>query len=577
MRFAVAVVALLAQSSKPSVEAAPFLKKKHITRGRQEYARRKALEFSITPAVQECDPTSAESALACPTDTYCVSVQKESTLGGVCSRLPPGLLINTEHASQLQECNPTSPHPDIGILSCGDEQLCVQASTSSLGGLCVLSTVINTSNSLGGDMNEYPDANFDLEEDETINTRGYYYCDPASPYYGFLDCDCSGFDVATQEGSFVCSYSYCFGVLSECCEQTCADIQLTYVSHGNDAHTYETCYDFTTPYRQTFCYGQTIGSDFSACFGSFNGQACESCQISSDAECMSFACSPVGMEEPFCVEDFYPPVLTSCYAECSTCGVCPHETVVPNPDTHLGFSNFTCGYVDYLGHLGMWGGPKQEECINVRTVAQETCCVPTTTAEEETTSPPVLETTAPTTILTTPESEPQETTMPETTVPPTDATTTLAPQVETVPPSVVADPTAAPVPMMTPAPTEASRVIPPPPLQEGPATCSIRIQTAKCEGLLKVHADVIPCSCQNQCITFINNEFEKCDAGTSIAGSGSIVAGCTFDMAFDNAEAEVECQGSTTIVSSRGASAATTTLSATGLFLVLAAGSWSLW
>jgi hypothetical protein len=497
-----------------ALHANPFLKKTRRNVAPKEYARRKAVEFSILPSGEECDPTSAESTLSCPSETYCLPVKdKFNRLGGMCTEIPPGILINVDAPNTYHACDPDSSDPDVGVLSCAEDHLCVTFSTSRQGGVCVPLAIFN------GALNTAMDGK--PPETDGPQKRGFFYCDPSSPYFGFLDCDCTGFNITTQEGSFVCSSSYCFGDLSECCGETCADITLTYAG-STESFTYETCYAFKHPYPQTFCYGQTIGGGSSSCFASFNNESCGSCQIY-NSTCSRFSCDAAGFLGEVCIQDFYPPILTSCFAACSTCHICPHNPnqAVANEETLVGISDFTCGYVNYLGTTGTWGGPEDSECLNVQKVAMATCCEGITTSP-----PPTIETTAPTTtvpplVIEPPEQEPS---IPDATSPPIEV------------PSAATLATAAPVQATTIPPIATGKEdvgFPfPAPTQEH--ICKIRIETSKCKELVMANSEVIPCGCENQCITFIDDKFDKCDGGSSISGMGSIVAGCTFGMAFVN-------------------------------------------
>lgn len=493
------------EDKKYSIQANDSKSNSLLGRARTRYTNR------MKDSPVECDPKSSDAdvgALSCESNKQCVP-DKLSKRGGYCIEISPVDLPNIhkiENEPRL-ECDPMSPEADVGLLSCGFDSICVADPSAQMGGVCVKRVAM-------------PEMARRLEQTEGASPgRAFTYCDKSSSYYGMLNCDCSGMDLNTGVGSFSCRYDYCFGAASECCSETCAAITMTYSSDGQGSYTDEICYTFETPYVQSFCFGRHTNKEEEStdCFGSFNGNDCNSC-VAQSSGCTRFDCGNTGLgNDYFCVEDFYPPILTSCYAECSTCSICPgvtEQSAIVNEKAFMSFTNFTCGYVDYLGGLGFWGGSQNDTCIGIRDVAARDCCVA----------------------------------MPDGTVSskPTLAPTKLDPvPAATTDPTIVSTsaPVESPTEMIMPtAGSDVSPAIPPTwldfssgsnnsPSETPGTTCGIRIQTSKCKELLRAHKGVIPCSCEDKCITFIDEKFEKCDAGTSIAGSGSIVAGCTFQMA----------------------------------------------
>jgi len=405
------------------------------------------------------------------------SLFKKFPLDAVRSNLLAKRTILKNQKQNHIECDPTSADPDVGILSCPpDKSFCLEDPASDHGGVCVAAGATRR-----------------MATHARPPLKRSVYCDPSSPYFGVLNCDCSGFNLETNKGTFKCtSDSYCFGAVAECCGNTCADITMTYSSTGPYSYNYETCYSFQTPYKQSFCYGQHVDRNNATqnCFGSFNGQTCDSCVMASE-NCTLFDCSTSGLEGGFCLEEFYPPVLTNCYAECSTCTICPssHNRSVANPNAVLGFTDLTCGYVEFLGGTGFWGGSTNQTCLNVKNAVQKTCCESGGNAQGGNAS------NAPAPTWTGNQETPAPTVMPA-------APSTFKPSEYSNNPGNV------------------STMV----------TCNIRIQTSKCAELLTAHSGVIPCYCHDKCISFVDNEFQKCDSGNNIAGSGILVAGCTFDM-----------------------------------------------
>jgi hypothetical protein len=292
-----------------------------------------------------------------------------------------GSLKNKERSN---ECDPkyADIDADTGILSCGKDELCMQDASSSIGGFCMKNSSTRTDAGTTSTETTRHLAGGD------IGSRGYVYCDTRSPYYGMMDCNCDNFDLEANAGSFQCSYEYCFGGVSECCADTCANITLSYTSDGGEGgYSDETCYNFKSPYEQSFCYGHSRNEvdGMSSCFGSFNGASCDSCNFDS-VYCTMFDCANTGLgiEEEFCVEDFYPPVLTHCYADCVSCSICPDNPgrAVTNPDLTAGFVDFTCDHLNYLGSTGFWGDAGNETCTNLVDAVKVDCCTPQPEAPE---------------------------------------------------------------------------------------------------------------------------------------------------------------------------------------------------
>lgn len=112
---------------------------------------------------------------------------------------------------------------------------------------------------------------------------------------------------------------------------------------------------------------------------------CESCTV--DGGSMNYTTGTgmfncgntgVGINEEFGVDDFYPPILTTCYADCYTCSLCPDNQArsVANPALSIGFAGLTCGDLDYLGSIGYWGSAQNETCTDLIDAVNADCCTP---------------------------------------------------------------------------------------------------------------------------------------------------------------------------------------------------------
>jgi hypothetical protein len=231
------------------------------------------------------------------------------------------------------ECDPASSDADVGLLSCGMGNYCMESQDSKLGGFCV----------------ESPMA-FDRDLQDEPDVLPAQYCNESSPVFGDFECDCDEFDVANNTGTLSCDVevNYCFEAYG--CDDTCANANFTYSTDG-ESFSYTACFDFFSPYEQKFCYYITSSAlGITDCEISLNNELCTSCSTSSplDPECGQFDCENVGMgsSENSCEYSFYPPIVYDCFAGGNniTCNVCLSSDDPLFPDASLG--NYTCGELD---------------------------------------------------------------------------------------------------------------------------------------------------------------------------------------------------------------------------------------
>ena len=158
-----------------------------------------------------CDPRSTDAdigILSCGQDYTC-EPSITSYLGGVCTPLQSpnhpahlesilprkrGPLANhlpsvpSTRGGKVVQCDPTSS--DVGILDCGEGQICQHDETSRLGGFCVDTTTS------------------DNRRLAPYYLGGYLYlCTLPEDYYEGISCDCSGLNNATGAGTITCSLS----------------------------------------------------------------------------------------------------------------------------------------------------------------------------------------------------------------------------------------------------------------------------------------------------------------------------------------------------------------------------------
>jgi hypothetical protein len=100
-----------------------------------------------------------------------------------------------------------------------------------------------------------------------------YVCDPSSEEYGtYGDCDCTNFDNAAQQGTFVCTTvndEYCFA------PGYCGSYTLTGAIE-NDFESYQYCFQLITPAPTEICYGVDTTP---GCTLSVAGVECTSCTL----------------------------------------------------------------------------------------------------------------------------------------------------------------------------------------------------------------------------------------------------------------------------------------------------------
>ena len=177
-----------------------------------------------------------------------------------------GVLYNEksfqENEDRTKECDPSSEDPDIGILSCGENQHCMATKHSNLGGFCATaadSRELAISSKLPAILHSLPCVSSVL------------------PY----TCDCSNFSTTTLSGSFNCVYQsyHCKG-----CPEYCGSVNFTLrFEAGANLTEYTTCYDLKKPYDLTFCVSHFSGAR--GCIMKANETLCNICIYGSSFDC----------------------------------------------------------------------------------------------------------------------------------------------------------------------------------------------------------------------------------------------------------------------------------------------------
>jgi hypothetical protein len=221
-----------------------------------------------------------------------------------------GILKNILASQQQEEgtfeCDPTlSNDADVGLLSCGMDKYCMASQTSDLGGFCVEESPIDF------------DRQRWLQGSNNPSSLSQYHCNSTSPKNSGENCTCDEFDLSTNVGTFSCfNANYCFDEYG--CGDTCANVGLTYTTTAADEEGFTTasseiilCYDFFSPYEQSFCFDVLNG-----CGVSLDGVTCTSCSVSDPCE---WDCENVGMGSSSstgtaltCPPYIEPPILHDC-------------------------------------------------------------------------------------------------------------------------------------------------------------------------------------------------------------------------------------------------------------------------
>jgi hypothetical protein len=226
------------------------------------------------------------------------------------------------------ECDPASSDADVGLLSCGMGNYCMESQGSNLGGFCVESPMAFDRDLQDGISENYTEP--------CLCVPPAQYCNESSPYFDYFECDCDEFDVENNTGTLTCKVyeNYCFGKYG--CNDTCGNANVT-VSIDGESYSYSTCYDFFTPYEQKFCYYYSSALDITECAISVDDELCTSCSTSSliDPDCGEFDCENVGAGSSgnSCDYGFYPPIAYDCFVpEGFVCALCGAGMDITIPD-----------------------------------------------------------------------------------------------------------------------------------------------------------------------------------------------------------------------------------------------------
>ncbi|KAG7374354.1 hypothetical protein IV203_013449 [Nitzschia inconspicua] len=187
------------------------------------------------------------------------------------------------------ECDPNQQLPteadaDIGILSCGDYQYCIESKDSSLGGFCAV-------------VEEASERQ--LQRNTTALDSISLVCNQAENI-AQLTCETCTTDEATYTGEFSCIYtSDCVQVPGLCGDGStfpfCGTDTSKAIVNGMDYYHRESCFDISSPVVFSYCDTLTAEGDVLSCEQSINGVTCNSCTLSYNSQtgglCQSFDCT----------------------------------------------------------------------------------------------------------------------------------------------------------------------------------------------------------------------------------------------------------------------------------------------
>jgi hypothetical protein len=183
------------------------------------------------------------------------------------------------------ECRPHRPteDADVGILTCGANEYCMESTESSLGGFCSL----------------LQDHQRHLQQNATALDGIQLVCnlDENSPT---VNCDVCTTDEAAYTGEFSCTYeSNCVTIPGLCGSGTsfdfCGTDNLKGVVNGQDYYHRESCFDVTSPIPFSYCDSIKAVGDELTCEQSINGVTCNTCTLyynpETGNECQAFDCT----------------------------------------------------------------------------------------------------------------------------------------------------------------------------------------------------------------------------------------------------------------------------------------------
>jgi hypothetical protein len=165
------------------------------------------------------------------------------------------------------------------------------------------------------------------------------YCDPSSPDFQYIDCDCTQFDSTTGTGDMTCNVytNYC----ADAAKTLCFDYTVSGSFSADGTYTITPCQKLLSPYEQEVCYS-TNRPIPNGCDITVDGETCNSCaetvyfSNSTEDYCLQFDCTNTAAmnEGSQCDGDT---VFTILGEDEFICEICGPNSIVTNPDGVVSF------------------------------------------------------------------------------------------------------------------------------------------------------------------------------------------------------------------------------------------------
>ncbi|KAG7374941.1 hypothetical protein IV203_014036 [Nitzschia inconspicua] len=304
-------------------------------------------------------------------------------------------LLHRAQTMEKKECDPSLDDADVGILSCGYNQYCVQSDDSKIGGRCVPTIVTLNHLRHVEETNEDYDTNTPTCNQIPNISFGYLhsYCDEPN-------CTCTNVNEEEQTLHVACVMDYCYETVSRCgvnftdCFNYIAELETVTVNPHSYTYSVNVCFDKVGRGNTSICFNHTsVNFTKVGCAVSLNGEACTSCDVvptfyevlpynesiscyNVTASCYHYDCTNVkgGWKGNDCAPEFFQDY------GCVECSLCDPGEVVSIPDaTLIAFSRSDQSgeNVTHCGDGPIFNDVTLAECLELQLNAEDVCgCVP---------------------------------------------------------------------------------------------------------------------------------------------------------------------------------------------------------
>jgi hypothetical protein len=307
----------------------------------------------------------------------------------------PGRILKNQPDAGL-ECDPTETTPsltasssrndgaaDVGILTCGVGQYCMESEESTLGGICVVNKQDSGKEAMVRDLLD--------ELDNTMLDGAELLCMGGEDGGVLDDLSCDTCDVNTAEytASIDCTVQEesCYSMGNLCNQNSiefCTSQTIDGIVSGEDDYSYKICYSFTKPEDFIYCVSYTSVPDGDlTCEMEIEGVTCNSCTLMFKEQkwCRHFDCSntPLPVNSTICdydvMEAFSAKYLYDqlpCPDGCNLCG--EDEYIMYKPSKKSldvpGVGSFNCLQAQLTA---MTGDFTSEQCTALQMIAYKDC------------------------------------------------------------------------------------------------------------------------------------------------------------------------------------------------------------